>query len=321
MAEYSYPVVDEPMSAEQWAAVTRGIGSGVLDQGGFPYNMSGAENVNNTLKITVATTSSTTEKYAQAIVRGFYHKMDAAKTLTVPAVTKKTTYYIALQYDPLRTTGPVVLDVFTSLDRTQGKDYVVLWQGVRNANMLLTNVAWTMVRPRIAPVIVVASDDNLPPADSVLWGTVGIVHNGRSSTNSKIVMAINDSDTWFWKTIYDPNDNAFVWTEFADTTTYTNPGHGFRRAIGRRGKQRRLRGRVSLKSGNDFRPGGEYTILSGDISSSDAPVSVQRFITGIGGTSNVGVATVEVSSTGAVAAYVSQNTAWIGLDGIEWEAR
>src|SRR5699024_11557501 len=89
-------------------------------------------------------------------------------------------------------------------------------------------------------------------------------------------------DYWFWKKICDAADERFVWTERGDTGTYTHPGHGFRRAIGRKGKTRRLRGRVSLRSGNAFQAGGEYNIFSGDLAAEDAPRESQRFIVACG---------------------------------------
>ena len=41
MAEESFPVVEQPMSADQWQSVTLGIGNGILDEGGFPYKSEG----------------------------------------------------------------------------------------------------------------------------------------------------------------------------------------------------------------------------------------------------------------------------------------
>src|SRR5699024_9148291 len=173
MTETSFPVVEEPLTADQWSAVTLGIGSGILDTGGGPYFLANFSNVSNTVDVTVSQ-----DGYAQAIVAGFYHKMDADVTLSIPAVSSPTTYHIALQYDPLRAARPVQLGAFTGLDRTQGKQYVVLHEIDREPDQLLTEATRRWVRPRVVPTIMVSRPRELPPASSVLWGTVGICHGG-----------------------------------------------------------------------------------------------------------------------------------------------
>ena len=324
MAEQSYPIVEQPMSADQWRSVTLGIGNGILDQGGFPYRLKNLDNATNTGVLQAAQVER--KPGSQAIVEGFYHRLDEDITLSFPAVTKRTTYYVTLQYDPLRTDMPVQAKVVTSLDYSQGKNYLHLYNVTREPNQLLTDAAVRMIRPRVAPVQVYTREADMPLAHKTLWGTLAIVHNGRNSDNSAIFMSMNMNasgndadDSWFWKKIYDPADDRFVWAERGDTGTYTNPGHGFRRAIGRKGKTRRFRGRVSLQSGNMFQAGNEYHIFSGDIAAEDTPRESQRFIVACGNASAT-FAHVTVNANGAVTAYTSKNTYWIGLDGVEWEA-
>ena len=323
MAEQSYPIVEQPMSAGQWRSVTLGIGNGILDQGGFPYRLKNLDNATNTGVLQAAQVER--KPGSQAIVEGFYHRLDDDITLSFPAVTKRTTYYVTLQYDPLRTDMPVQAKVVTSLDYSQGKNYLHLYNVTRNANELLTDASVRMIRPRVAPVQVYASESDLPAANKALWGTVALIHNGRSGNNAVLKMAITGDDAestngWFWKTIYDPNDNGFVWDWKADSGTYTNPGSGYVRAIGRRGRERRLRGRVSLVSGNTFQAGGTYNVMSTGIPPEDAPGGSQRFVTACGNATPT-FATVEVSPDGSVTATVPRNTYWIGLDGIWWEAK
>lgn len=322
MAEQSFPVVEQPLSAEQWESVTLGIGNGILDEGGFPYRLNGFSNTTNT---GVLRPSSVTG-IAAAILNGFYHRIDAPMTLAFPPVSSRTTYYVVLQYDPLNATMPVSVQVVTALDATQGKNYLHLYNVVRNANELLTDAAVRMVRPRVAPVQVYSSEADLPQARKALWGTLAVINNGRSHGTAKIMMAMTGDDEesvggWFWKTVYDPNGNGFDWTPIPDTGTYRNPGSGFTRALGRRGRVRKLRGRVSLVSGNQFQTGGDYSILSGSIAVSDAPEAVQRFAVSTGGSGAGGHANLEVSSTGAVTLKVTQACYWVSLDGVEWEAR
>ena len=169
----------------------------------------------------------------------------------------------------------------------------------------------------------------MPLAQKTLWGTLAIVHNGRNSDNSAIFMSMNSDpsgedadDEWFWKKIYDPADGRFIWSTRSDTGTYRSPTHGFTRAIGRRGKTRRFRGRVELVSGNPFRASNMdgYQIWSGSLADGDAPAETQRFIVA-GGGSSAQHAAVEISHTGSVTAWVGRDMYWISLDGIEWEAK
>ena len=327
MAEQSYPIVEQPMSAGQWRSVTLGIGNGILDQGGFPYRLKNLDNATNTGVLQAAQVER--KPGSQAIVEGFYHRLDEDITLEFPAVTSRTTYYVVLQYDPLRTDMPVQAKVVTSLDYSQGKNYLTLYTVTRGPNQLLTDADVQMVRPRVAPVQVYRSESDMPLAQKTLWGTLAIVHNGRNSDNSAIFMSMNSNasgddatDSWFWKKIYDPADGRFIWSTRSDTGTYRSPTHGFTRAIGRRGKTRRFRGRVELVSGAPFRASNMdgYQIWSGSLADGDAPAETQRFIVA-GGGSSAQHAAVEVSHTGAVYAWVGRDMYWISLDGIEWEAK
>lgn len=167
MAEESFPVLEKPMSDTQWKTVARGFGTGVMDEGGNPYNLINLNNATNQATITVDTKTG----YNHAVVSGFYHKMDAPITLDLPAVTARTTYYIVLLYDPTNKSMPVRLTRVTTLDRSGGKDYLVLWEVTRQPNQLLTDAARTKKRPIISPVLVVDTPSALPAAESVLWGT------------------------------------------------------------------------------------------------------------------------------------------------------
>lgn len=167
MAEISYPVVGQPMGADSWQSVTMGMGDGILDEGGQPYSLTTLSNATNTAVVTV----DSAKGYAHAILRGFYHKITSAVTVSLPAVTTTTTYYVALQYDPLRASMPVKLVVVTSLDRTQGKAYLPLHTVRRAPDQLLTQATISTVSAKISPQIQVDTSASLPPASSVLWGT------------------------------------------------------------------------------------------------------------------------------------------------------
>lgn len=315
MAEQSFPIIDSPMSGDQWKSVTLGIGNGILDEGGNPYSLTSISNASNTVTVRV----DSAKGYAHAILMGFYHKIDAAVTIEVPAVTTRTTYYIALQYDPARPNLPVKLDKFTSLNRSSGKEYLVLHRIVRQPDQLLTDAAITKMDAKISSTVIVDTEDAIPNIESVLWGTrVLVTETGEELRAGGSVGARQWIST---------NQRKFVWDQKANSGTYVSPpanSGGYTRALGRRGNDRRLRGTVGLASGNDFVPGQQYNIMSTGIPEADAPSALQRFATTIGGVTTTGdarVARVEVAADGSVYAWVSTRTAWISLDGIEWEAK
>ena len=209
MAEESFPVVEQPMSADQWQSVTLGIGNGILDEGGFPYKLKGLNNSTNTGVLQAASRQDGT-KFSAAVLNGFYHRLDEDMTLKFPAVTSATTYRVVLEYDPARSDMPVKVKVVASLDSSGGKNYLHLYDVERKPNQLLTDAVVTMRRPRVAPVQVYASESDMPDAQHVLWGTIALIHNGRSHGTGVLKMAITGDDAestngWFWKTIYDPS--------------------------------------------------------------------------------------------------------------------
>lgn len=169
MAEQSFPVIEKPLTDDQWKSVTLGIGDGILDEGGNPYRVTLSNAGDN---VTVET--DTLKGFNHAILRGFYHKMDEPVTLHVPAVTSDTTYYVGLQYDPTRDV-PVKLGVWTSLDYSSHKHYLVIAEIMRKPNQLLTDARLTMRRPRITPTIQVDREEDLPDPNRVLWGTRAVV--------------------------------------------------------------------------------------------------------------------------------------------------
>src|SRR5699024_8475886 len=315
MAEQSYPVVEQPMSAGQWRSVTLGIGNGILDQGGFPYRLKNLDNATNTGVLQAAQVER--KPGSQAIVEGFYHRLDEDITLSFPAVTKRTTYYVTLQYDPLRTDMPVQAKVVTSLDYSQGKNYLHLYNVTREPNQLLTDAAVRMIRPRITTTSTYAYEADLPQASKVLWGSVAFIHGGRANDDAKIVMSMNDSDdNWYWKTIYDPNSEPH-WVSVSHTTNAQSGSSGYTKAIQRIGPVRRLRCRVQRGSGGiNNVPNAESGYLFMNLSSQDIPAAgSHHWAYGGGGT----LVDVEVSRTRSeVRFWVTGTCSYVDLGTIEW---
>lgn len=266
MAEESFPMRDEPMTDEQWKLVTLGIGTGVLNEGGDPYRLTNVDNVTN--QVTVNT--STTTGLAQAIVAGFYHSLDAPVVLDVPAVTTATTYWVVLEYSPLRLEqgeAPVQLKVVTALDTSQGKQYLVLHQIDRRPNELLTNASMRSVRPRVAPTLQVRDESELPEPGQVLRGTVAVVHG--DFPDIKIAKS-EPGQPLAWTSLL-----SGAWKVVSDRT-HTTSLPGAPKQLKRVGKTRYLRGQFYRATA------GAYTVSSSGylvsaLPSEDLPKQGMRF--------------------------------------------
>lgn len=170
MAESSFPVLEQPMTDQQWGQVTAGIGSGVLGGSDGNYAYSGVSNAANTAVL------QSGSGMAQAIVAGFYHRIDSNHTIALPAISSGTrTYYVGLTYDPTRNaspSGPVSVTVTTSRPSGSGKVYLPLYEVVRQANQLLSDATVRVRRVLISPTLSVAAIDELPLASTMMQGTM-----------------------------------------------------------------------------------------------------------------------------------------------------
>jgi len=173
MAQMSFPVVEQPLTDQQWGQVTEGFGSGILAKGSEPYGIpnGGIDNANNTVRLS----GRGADGQGRAIVAGFYHRYDADITLSIPAVTTTTTYYISLVYDPTKHSdpaGPVSVTVTTARPSGGGKVALPIYQITRRANELLTAATIVDERAFIAPNITVQGRSALPPSASVMTYTI-----------------------------------------------------------------------------------------------------------------------------------------------------
>ena len=265
MAEQSFPLNEEPMSDEQWKQVTLGIGSGVLNEGGDPYRLTNINNATNQVTVNVSTQTG----LAQAIVAGFYHRIDAPVVVDVPAVTTTTTYWIVLEYSPLRLEQgepPVQLKVVKALDTSQNKQYLVLHKFYRRPNQLLTDANYRSVKPRIAPTLQVRDDTELPEPDTVIRGTVAVVHGDYPD----IKIAKQDAGqpvAWVsvlsgqWQTLRD----------HSNTTSFSGSPKQFKRA----GVSRSLRGQFYRSSGAYTTSSAGYIVTN--LAAEDLPKRGMRF--------------------------------------------
>jgi hypothetical protein len=245
MVEQSFPMREAPMSDEQWKQVTLGIGSGVLNEGGDPYRLTNVNNATNQVTVNVSTETG----LAQAIVAGFYHRIDAPVVLNIPAVTATTDYWIVLEYSPLRleqSEPPVQLKVVTALDTTSGRQYLVLHKIFRRANQLLTDATRRSVKPRIAPLLQVREQSELPEPETVIRGTVAVIHG--PFPDIKIAKA-EPGQPLAWVSVMSGG-----WSTLADHAN-TVSFSGSPKQMKRSGQTRSLRGQF-------YRPTGAYTTSS-----------------------------------------------------------
>ena len=170
MAESSFPVLEQPLTDQQWGQVTAGIGSGVLGGADGNYAYQAVSNAANTAQLSAGSSM------AQAIVAGFYHRIDSNHTISLPAISSGTrTYYVGLTYDPTKhasPSGPVSVTVTTSRPSGGGKVYLPLYEVVRQANQLLTDATVRVRRVLISPTLAVATPDELPLASTMMQGTM-----------------------------------------------------------------------------------------------------------------------------------------------------
>ena len=174
MAESSFPVLEQPLTDQQWGQVIEGLGSGILARQSEPYGIpsGGIDNATNTFRIGGR---SPVTGDGRAVVSGFLHRYDANEVFTCPAVSATTTYYFGLTYDPTKhadSGGPVSLTLTTSRPSGSGKVYLPIYRITRRANELLSDAAVVDERAFVAPQITVKGAAALPPADSVLSYTV-----------------------------------------------------------------------------------------------------------------------------------------------------
>ena len=243
------------------------IGNGVLNEGGDPYRLTNINNATNQVTVNVSTQTG----LAQAIVAGFYHRIDAPVVLDVPAVTKATNYWIVLEYSPLRLESsepPVQLKVIKDgLDFSQGKQYLVLHKFYRRANELLTDANYRSVKPRIAPLLQVRDTSELPEPGEVIRGTVAVVHGDYPD----IKIAKQDAgQPVAWVSIL-----SGTWQTLGDRTHTTNFS-GAPKQLKRVGNTRYLRGQFYRATEGPYTTSG-LGYLVATLGDADLPKQGMRF--------------------------------------------
>lgn len=322
--EVSFPVVDQGMDDEQWGALMKAFGSGVISFGQFPYRMivDDDADVTNQVRITPATDMAT--KDSVAVIEGFAHRLLEDKMLTIPAVSTRTKYTVALQYDPVRAKDegtPVILDVFAgTLDQTQGKKYVLVYEGYRDSSSVLSQMEWTPVRSRLAPTITVQRKEHLPnPQHSgLIWGTRCYC----SATGEEYLLSHHPTEDYMRWQLLDPAFLSPPWVDVKDNSSYPWPGHGSKRGYRKIGDTLELRGRFTRASGDNFKVGGGgsgfgYYVFNVAAYAGEKIVHEQRFITASAGNQYQKLCVVTVTAEGELYVMpVLEETPWVSIDGV-----
>jgi len=175
MSQNSYPKVDAPFTDDQWKNLFLTLGRGIIDKGGFPYQLTARDSTTNTVTIGV----DTRDGRNYAVLDGFLHYMDSPEQVPVPPVTTDTVYEIGLVYDPTQHNsegGPVTLTAWVAPgDNTGGKSRLVLYRMTRKNNLALGSTPYTAERPRACPVFSVSYESELPKGSLVLVDSIGVI--------------------------------------------------------------------------------------------------------------------------------------------------
>lgn len=309
-AEFSYPVVDQAMSSSMWQWVTKGVGSGIIDTGDYPYMLENLSNANNTATLTTGTNGT-----ANAILEGFYHQLSDPMTVSLPMPSSgSVAYHVCLTYDPREESnvnGPISVVVHNGTPPiTFGRSHIVLWRVTRTANQLLTNATVERLRPRIAPTTYVWRRQDLPDIRYQLHGAMCFVR---------------DEGIWYRASTSEDTNDGLAWVaahgEFRTVGyggTYGYPGHGHLKAIMREGNRRTLRGRWNRLNGASFAPSSSGFHLW-TLDTQDRPgAEVRRIVAGSNLASpNFGVVNISASS-GEVRFHPVSSSAWVDIGEIAY---
>ena len=313
--EFSYPVVDQAVSSSMWQDMMKAFGSGIVSYGQYPYRLDEAQtsDINNSVVIVPAT--DVKEKDSVGIIEGFVHSLEEPKTLTVPAVATRTRYLIALQYDPTqhdRPGGPIKLDVFAgTLDQSQGKRYVLIYEGWRDPSTVVSSITWTPVRARVGGNITVSRADQLPnPHHSgLLWGT----------------RAYADLDGSEWMLRHRDDGQGMRWDPIHQPVRHLITMYTPHRTVMEQSRTPRvdilngiayLHGGFRMANGSAFTAGGDGWHL-GSLPAVARPPR-QYDLPGVAFAPNPGVVRIRVETSGAIRAFLERSSHAVTLDGLSF---
>ena len=196
--EWSFPVVGQQVSDDEFQQMMLSTAAGILDQGGRPFGLKNFDDASRTAQLTV----STTTKDAKAAINGFFYRLVQDMTISLPMPSIPTTYHVCLTYDPLghgRQSGPISVQVYAGPPPyREGLLHVELWKVECKPSQLLSQAAVQYIHPKITPAINVDARAALPEPGSQLWGTRCLI---RSTGEEVIAVGHGDTGPARWETI------------------------------------------------------------------------------------------------------------------------
>src|SRR5699024_5394870 len=178
-AQYSFPIANQGITQDQWQQMMLSMGDGAIVTEDSEYffrlvkhDTDAETNQRNTLIMKVAENTGRNE----ASLAGFYFRQTEDIELPFPPVTSTTVYHVTVTYDPRKfKTEPLRLEVWAGdPPRAQGQQHIVLRTVRREPNQLLSQAPISTLRHYVSPVITAVTEDGLPDAKDVLYGTLGI---------------------------------------------------------------------------------------------------------------------------------------------------
>lgn len=314
--QQSYPRLDRGLSDAQDMTRFQHL-KGIFARGGRPYWLRAhGTNAETDERRTLFLTVSTITGVAEAAMHGAFHRLREDIELSFPAVSTPTTQYVVLEYDPIRSEGggdPIEAKVVTSLDTSQGKDYLVLWEVDRRPSQLLSAAPRKKVRPFAGSVVSVNYFDELPDPGTLLLGTLGLVREDRTwwYAYTPIEGGWSDDAGPYWMPLTSPR-----WEERV-TNTFEGVDGAHAPHSSLTGGRVSVRGTLRIRSGASFqvREAGYWLITLPD---AHCPPRTMNFITATSRQSPLGYARVRVDPSGEVRAWVDSQAAWLSLDGVEY---
>lgn len=267
-AQYSFPIVGQDISDDEFMQMMIATPSGIADEGGQPLWLRQLDDATRTAQLTVSKTTGD----GKAALAGFFYRLLQDVTIPLPMPATSTRYHVCLTYDPLghsRPEGPISVQTYAGVPPTSGgRRHIVLWIVPCEPSQLLSDVKPIQVRPKAAPQLTVDTAEQLPSPQSVLWGTTCIITHGREAgTIYQADGADPDGRPQRWDNVTNPG-----WTNLNLTGSLE---HGVTPASYRfTGGAIELRGYVTR--GSDF-PTSSATVIGW------TPMTLPRFVVAVAG--------------------------------------
>ena len=312
--EYSFPVVGQQVSDDEFQQMMLSTAAGILDQGGRPFWLKNFDDASRTAQLTV----STTTKDAKAAINGFFYRLVQDMTISLPMPSTPTTYHVCLTYDPLghgRQSGPISVQVYAgSPPYRDGLLHVELWTVECKPSQLLSDAKVVQKRPKVSPSITIDYWENRPDPRTQLWGTRMILTHGEQRGETYI--ALGASEITGGPTNWTRAESEWVNTNYIPNYEYV--GHGYRLARKKDGRTVRLRGRMSRTNGKDFTQ-SDAGYWAMQLPEGWRPAQEVRVPTVSRWGSPQFVNVVNISTGGEVRIFPGGTTGWVCLDGSSFD--